>query len=42
MSAPDDIDPFIYIKASDLKIGEFYKVKIIDFNDYDLIAEIIK
>ena len=41
MSAPDDIDPFIYIKANNLKIGEFYKVRITSYNNYDLIGEII-
>lgn len=41
MSAPDDIDPLVYIKGNNLKIGEFYKVKIIDSKDYDLIGEVL-
>jgi len=41
MSAPDGIDEIVYIKTNkELKIGEFYKVKIIDVNEYDLIAQI--
>ena len=39
MSAPDGIDGVVYIKNDkELKIGEFYKVKIIDYKDYDLIG----
>ena len=39
MSAPDGIDGVVYIKSEDeLKIGEFYDVKIVDYKDYDLIG----
>ena len=39
MSAPDGIDGVVYIKSKDeLKIGEFYDIKIIDYKDYDLIG----
>ena len=39
MSAPDGIDGVVYIKTDkELKIGEFYKVKIIYSKDYDLIG----
>ncbi|MBQ6493996.1 MAG: 30S ribosomal protein S12 methylthiotransferase RimO [Erysipelotrichaceae bacterium] len=39
MSAPDGIDGVIYIKSEkELKIGDFYEVKISSFKDYDLIA----
>lgn len=39
MSAPDGIDGVVYIKNDNqLKIGEFYKVKIIDYKEYDLIG----
>ena len=42
MSAPDGIDGVVYIKTDDnIKIGEFYKVKIIDYKEYDLIGEIV-
>lgn len=40
MSAPDGIDGIVYIKTSKkLKIGQFYKVKIIDVKEYDLLAQ---
>jgi len=39
MSAPDGIDGVIYIKGDDLKVGEYYKIKIVDYKDYDLIGE---
>lgn len=43
MSAPDGIDGVVYIKNDDeLKIGEFYNTKIIDYKDYDLIGIIEK
>ena len=39
MSAPDGIDGVIYIKSDDeLKIGEFYKVKVNGYKDYDLLG----
>lgn len=39
MSAPDGIDPVIYIRSEDeLKIGEFYRTKIIGYKDYDLLG----
>ena len=41
MSAPDDIDPLVYISGNNLNVGEFYLVKIIDTKDYDLIGELI-
>ena len=41
MSAPDGIDGVVYIKADkELKVGDFYKVKITDYNGYDLVAEL--
>jgi ribosomal protein S12 methylthiotransferase len=38
-----EVDPevLIPIKGADLKIGEFYTVKINDFEDYDLFGEVI-
>ena len=43
MSAPDGIDGVVYIKTDDeLKIGEFYDVKIVDYKNYDLIGIIEK
>ena len=39
MSAPDGIDGVVYIKnEGELKIGEFYRVRIIDYKNYDLIG----
>ena len=39
MSAPDGIDGVVYIKSEDeLKIGEFYNVRITNYKDYDLIG----
>ena len=35
-----DIDGVVYIKNKDLPLNEFIKCKIIDFNHYDLIAEV--
>ncbi len=40
--ALDDVDGYIYVKAPYLTIGEFYQVEITDFDEYDLIGEIIK
>lgn len=37
-----EIDGEVYIKGSDLAIGSFVKVKIIDALEYDLIGEVIK
>lgn len=43
MSAPDGIDGVIYIKSDDeLKIGDFYKVEITDYKNYDLIGRIVE
>ena len=40
-SSPDDVDSYIYIEADNLKIGEFYNVRITGYKDYDLIACVI-
>ena len=40
-SAPDDVDSYVYLKADKLKVGEFVKVKIVGYKDYDLIADLI-
>ena len=41
-SAPDGVDSYVYISTDKpLKAGEFVKVKITGFNDYDLIAELL-
>ena len=40
-SAPDDVDSYVYLKAKGLKIGDFVDVKIVDYKDYDLIADLI-
>lgn len=41
MSAPDGIDGVIYIRSEDeLKVGDFYEVKITDYKEYDLIGTI--
>jgi ribosomal protein S12 methylthiotransferase len=37
-----EVDGVILVKSDDLKIGEFAKVKIIDYRDYDLIAKVVK
>lgn len=43
MSAPDGIDGIVYIKSNDeLKIGEFYDVKITGYKNYDLLGIIEK
>ena len=43
MSAPDGTDGVIYIKSDDeLKIGDFYKVEITDYKNYDLIGRIVE
>ena len=43
MSAPDGIDGVVYIRnENELKIGEFYDVRITDYKDYDLIGIIEK
>ena len=41
MSAPDDIDPLVYINANNLNVGDYYNIRIIDIDDYDLIGELI-
>lgn len=38
-SAPDNVDGIVYVKGTGLKIGDFYKVKIFDYKDYDLYGE---
>ena len=45
LEAPD-VDGRIFIKideksASKVIVGEYAKVKIIDYNDYDLFAEVL-
>lgn len=41
--AQDDVDGYIYVESkTPLILGEFYKVKIIDANIYDLIGEIVE
>lgn len=43
MSAPDGIDGIVYIKSNDeLKIGEFYDVRITGYKNYDLLGIIEK
>ena len=37
-SAPDDVDSYVYIQAQDINIGDFVQVKIVGYNEYDLIA----
>ena len=42
MSAPDGVDSYILVKSDkELKEGEFYKVKLTDYVDYDMIGEIV-
>ena len=36
-----EIDQEIYISNSDLKVGEFYNVKVFDAEDFDLFAEVV-
>jgi ribosomal protein S12 methylthiotransferase len=39
MSAPDGIDGVIYIKTDkELKVGDFYDIKISGYKNYDLIG----
>ena len=43
MSAPDGIDGVVYIRdENELKIGEFYPVKITGYKEYDLTGIILK
>ncbi|MCK4427305.1 MAG: 30S ribosomal protein S12 methylthiotransferase RimO [candidate division Zixibacteria bacterium] len=37
-----EVDGVILVKGNSLKIDEFVKVKIIDYCDYDLVAEVVK
>lgn len=37
-----EVDGVILVKSDNLKIGEFAKVKIVDYCDYDLVAEVVK
>jgi len=40
-SAPEGVDPIIIIRnVKDIKVGEFYKVLIKSYQDYDLIGEL--
>lgn len=42
-NAPDDIDGSVFAKSKQkLKLGEYYKLKVIDAFVYDLVVEIIK
>ena len=34
-----DVDGIVYVKRKSLKCGEFYKVKIRDALEYDLVGE---
>ena len=36
-----DIDGLVYVKAADLKIGDFYNVKITDSYEYDLVGHAV-
>lgn len=36
-----EVDGVILVKSDDLKIGEFVKVKIVDYCDYDLVAQVV-
>jgi len=35
------VDPIIYISSDGVKIGEFYKVKLVKLKKYDYIGEIL-
>ena len=37
-----EVDGVILVKSNSLKIGEFARVKITDYCDYDLVAEVVK
>ncbi len=37
-----DIDRLVYFSADFVEVGEFYKVRIVDYDGYDLIGELIK
>ncbi len=37
-----EVDEVILVKGNGLKIGEFVRVKIIDYHDYDLVAKVVK
>jgi len=37
-----EVDGVILVKGNNLKIGQFTKVEILDYCDYDLIAEVVK
>ena len=37
-----EVDGVILVKGNSVRIGEFVKVKIVDYCDYDLVAEVIK
>jgi hypothetical protein len=36
------VDGVILVKGNSVRIGEFVKVKIIDYYDYDLVAQVVK
>ena len=40
-SSPDDVDSYIYVKADNLTIGQFVKVVIDEYKDYDFYAHIL-
>jgi len=37
-----EVDGLVYVKGNDLKIGEFYKVYVVDTYEYDLVGEKIE
>lgn len=37
-----EVDGVILVKGNSVRIGEFVKVKIIDYYDYDLVAQVVK
>jgi len=37
-----EVDVVILRKSDNLKIGKFVKVKIVDYCDYDLLAEMLQ
>ncbi|KPK39965.1 MAG: hypothetical protein AMJ78_07640 [Omnitrophica WOR_2 bacterium SM23_29] len=39
MDAPE-VDGIVYVKGSNLKVGDFVRAKIIDTYEYDLVSEI--
>ena len=37
-----EVDGVILVKGNGLKIGEFVKLRIVDYCDYDLVAKVVK